>query len=464
MRILLVNPPLTGSERYGRYASAGSYLPPLGLGYLAAMIEARHEVRILDAAAEELTIDETVTEARKFGPDVVGLTVIAATFNRAVAVCALIKESTPSVVTVLGGPHPTACPDACLAHAAVDIVAIGEGERTFSDLVEAVASRADFSAVDGIAFKRAGAASFTPRRGREDLDTLPFPARHLLPMDRYRPSAMHYRALPAYSVVCGRGCPYRCTFCSCAKVFAGKVTVRSPENVAAEARMLKERWGARELLFWDDTFGLSEAWTRRLCDLLRPLGVAWSAWMRVDLVTPEILREMARSGCWHVSYGVESGNQRVLDGIRKGFQVEDVRRAFRWTHEAGMEARGTFVLGLPGDDLASMHDTVELAVEIEADYASFQLLTPYPGTELWDDAERLGTFLSRDLDRYTIWNPVWVPTGLTSAELTHAHQRAYRRFYLRPGYVLRRLRAVRSLEDLKRNLRGAASVIGLGRS
>jgi anaerobic magnesium-protoporphyrin IX monomethyl ester cyclase len=273
---------------------------------------------------------------------------------------------------------------------------------------------------------------------------------------------MHYRRLPALSVVCGRGCPYRCTFCSCAKVFSGKVTVRSPENVADEVRMLKEKWGAKELLFWDDTFGLSDAWTLRLCELLRPLDVAWSAWMRVDLVSPEVLREMARSGCWHVSYGVESGNQRVLDGIRKGFQVKDVRNAFRWTHEAGMEARGTYVLGLPGDDVASMRDTVELAVETEADYASFQLLTPYPGTELWDEADALGTFLSRDLDRFTIWHPVWVPRGMTEAQLSSAHRRAYRRFYFRPSYVLRRLRAVRNLEDLRRNVRGALSVIGLG--
>jgi radical SAM superfamily enzyme YgiQ (UPF0313 family) len=125
-----------------------------------------------------------------------------------------------------------------------------------------------------------------------------------------------------------------------------------------------------------------------------------------------------------------------------------------------MEARGTFVLGLPGDDVASMKDTIDLAVEIEADYASFQLLTPYPGTELWDDAERLGTFLSRDFDRYTIWNPVWVPTGLTARELVAAHRAAYRRFYLRPGYVWRRLRAIRSIEDLRRNLRGALSVLG----
>jgi radical SAM superfamily enzyme YgiQ (UPF0313 family) len=464
MRFLLINPPLSGAERYGRYAQAGSYLPPLGLAYLAAMLEGRHEVRILDAAAEELTLDETLARVREFDPAVVGITVIAATFGRAVTLCDRVKQASPGVVTVLGGPHPTACPDACLAPPSVDVVAIGEGEQTVAELADALAGQQDLGGVRGIGFKRDGAAVFSARRARADLDALPLPARHLLPMERYMPSAMHYRRLPAHSVVCGRGCPYRCTFCSCAKVFAGKVTVRSPENVAAEAKVLKERWGARELLFWDDTFGLSDEWTRRLCELLRPLDVSWSAWMRVDLVSPEILREMARSGCWHVSYGVESGNQRVLDGIRKGFKIQDVRNAFRWTHEAGMEARGTFVLGLPGDDIASMRDTVELAVEIQADYATFQLLTPYPGTELWDEAERLGTFLSRDLDRYTIWNPVWVPTGLTAAELTKAHRGAYRRFYLRPSYILRRLRAVRSVEDLRRNVRGAMSIVGLGGS
>lgn len=460
MRILLVNPPLSGEERYGAFAGSGTYLPPLSLAYLAAAVEGAHDVRVLDAAAEERSLGSTLEMIRSHRPELVGVTTIAATFRRAVAICEAVKAADPSIVTVLGGPHPTACPAESLAPAAVDVVVVGEGEATFAELAAALSRAEELDGVRGIGFKREGRATFTGPRPRAELDALPFPARHLLPMDRYRPSAMHYRELPAYSVVCGRGCPYRCTFCSCAKVFAGQVTVRSPENVVAEVRLLVERWGAREILFWDDTFGLSERWTRRLCELLRPLGVAWSAWMRVDLVTPDVLREMARSGCWHVSYGVESGNQRVLDGIRKGFRLQDVRDAFRWTHEAGMEARGTFVLGLPGDDAASVRDTIELAVEVDADYASFQLLTPYPGTELWDDAERLGTFLSRDLDRYTIWNPVWVPSGMSERELVAAHAAAYRRFYLRPSYVWRRLRAIRSLEDLRRNVRGALSVLG----
>jgi radical SAM superfamily enzyme YgiQ (UPF0313 family) len=221
------------------------------------VVEGRHEVRILDAAAEELTPEATAAEILRWRPELVGITTIAATFRRAVALCEVLKAASPPIVTVLGGPHPTACARESLAPKAVDVVVVGEGEATFSELAATLSRTEDLGAVLGLGFKRHGAPVFTGPRPRAVLDALPFPARHLLVMDRYLPSAMHYRKLPAHSVVCGRGCPFRCTFCSCAKVFAGKVTIRSPENVAAEVRILKERWGTRELLFWDDTFGLS---------------------------------------------------------------------------------------------------------------------------------------------------------------------------------------------------------------
>lgn len=461
MRVLLVTPPMSGKERYGRLSLAGTYLPPLGLAYLAAAVEGRHDVRIVDAEILGWDVDEVAAEVARWRPAVVGITAVFPSMARALELCRAVRARSPGVTLVLGGPHPSAAPADALVEGTVDAVVIGEGEATFAALLDALERGAPLEDVPGLALPSAAGPRMTGARARlRDLDALPFPARHLLPMARYRPSPAHYRRLPAFSVICGRGCPWRCTFCSCAKVFRGAYAVRSPENVAAEVRHLVERWGAREILFWDDTFGLSRGWTLRLAELLRPIGIGWSAWMRADLAEPEVLAAMAEAGCWHVSYGIESGNQEVLDGIHKELDLEQVRAAFRRTHQAGMEARGTFVLGLPGDTPATMRQTVDLAIEVGADFAQFQFLTPYPGTELWDDLPAHGTRLTRDPSRHTIWQPVFVPRGATAAELRAAHRDAYRRFYLRPGYVVDRLRRIRTLGDLGRYARGAWSVLG----
>lgn len=464
MRVLLVAPPMTGEERYGELAGAGTYLPPLGLAYLAAAVRDRHQVRILDAEVEGRSEAQVVEEVLRHQPDVLGVTVVTPALPRVEAICAAVKARRPATRIVLGGPYPSACPLETLACGAVDLAVVGEGEATFAELLDALEAGRPLDGVAGLALRRDGRPALTaPRQRVEDLDALPWPARDLLPMARYRPSPLHHREAPAFSVVCGRGCPWRCTFCSCAKVFRGRYTVRSPASVAAEVGALVQERGAREILFWDDTFGLTRDWTLELCERLAPLRVGWSAWMRVDLVEPDVLRAMRRAGCWHVSYGVESGNQAVLDGIRKGFTVQAVKDAFRWTRAAGLEARGTFILGMPGDTWDTMMETIALAIEARADYAQFQYLTPYPGTELWDTIDRHGRRLTTDPARHTIWQPVFVPHGLTEPQLREAHRLAHRRFYLRPGYVLERLRRLRSLSDLHRHVRGALTVLGYAR-
>lgn len=466
MKILLITPPQSGEERYNSLAGSGTYLPPLGLAYLAAILEEdRHQVQILDGSVLPLAPEDIKKELRSFNPELVGLSVITPTAYRAFELCAVIKQMNPATVTVLGGPHPSALPRETLQHADVDIVVVGEGENTIRELARLLEQGSDVSSCAGIGHKKEGKLLFTtPRERITDLDGLPLPARHLLPMERYRPSVLHYKRMPALSIMCSRGCPYRCTFCSCAKVFRGKVTWRSPENIIEEIRLLIARYGAREVLIWDDNFGLSRPWVMRFCELLKPLNVIWSAWMRVDRVDREILNSMADSGCWHISYGVESGNQRVLDTIKKGFTLEQVKAAFRMTHDAGMEARGTFMLGLPNDTWESMMQTIDLAIEIDADYAQFQFLTPYPGTELWEMSPMYGTLDTPDLSKYTIWFPVFIPHGLTKEKLVQAHRLAHRKFYFRPRYIFKKLLQLRTWEDVKRNYRGALSVIELLRA
>lgn len=460
MKILLISPPQPGAARYGKLAAAGSYLPPLGLASLAAMVREAHEVRIVDGTVEAVTLDDLEKIIDQWRPAVVGIMTLTSTFYTANALCAAAKRVDSTIVTVLGGAHPSAQPSESMADPAVDVVVVGEGEETFRELIQALEERTALASVAGLYLRQGEAVIPTaPRRPIDRLDDLPWPARDLLPMQLYHPSPMNYRKLPAFSVMCGRGCPYQCTFCSCSKVFPGRMRLRSPENVIAEIRMLVDRFGAREILIWDDLFGISRPWTLRFCELIAPLGLSWSAWMRVDTVDPDLLGIMAQTGCWHISYGVESGNQRVLDSIRKQITLEQVRSAFAWTHEAGMEARGTFIFGFPGETPATMRETIDLAIAIDADYAQFQLLTPYPGSALWETTQ--GERRNDNLAQYTIWFPVYVPEGMTATQLVQTQREAYRRFYLRPSYVLRRLRSIRSFADLRRNLVGGLSVLRL---
>lgn len=459
MKVLLVFPPQLGEERYGKFARAGSYLPPLGLLYLAAAIEKNHEVRIVDGSTEHVTEKTILQIMKEWQPQVVGITSHTPTFYRAIHICKIAKELNPEIKTVIGGPHATACPDDTIRSEYVDVAVVGEGEKILINLLAAFQDKKVLDGVKGIYYKKGTSIiSNGPEERIINLDSLPLPARHLINLKDYRPSVMHYKKLPAFSVMCGRGCPFGCTFCSCAKVFKRKVTVRSKESVFDEIKYLITNYGAREIMFWDDTFAINKNWVLGLCELLKTLNITWSCWMRVDQVSEDMLKKMSESGCWHISYGVESGNQKVLDTIKKGFTLQQVRDAFRWTHNTGMEARGTFILGLPSETWDTMMDTINLAIEIKSDYAQFQLLTPFPGTELWDVVNEFGETPIKDLSKYTIWFPVFVPKGLTQEELMKALKLAYRKFYFRPNYIVHTLKKMGSLQDLKRNLIGVTSL------
>ena len=463
MKILLVFPPMLGEERYGGLTKVGSYLPPLGLLYLASALENKHHIKIIDGTIENITVEDIGKEVETWHPDVVGVCTYTPTLYRAMATLDLVKRINPAILTVLGGPHATACPQDSMKNPNVDVCVVGEGEKTFSELLDVYEKDRNIDAlhsVRGILFRKNSEILANPPRERiTNLDELPFPARHLIDITRYRPSVLHYKRSPAFPIVCGRGCPFRCTFCSCSKVFKGRVTIRTPENVLEEVKQVMEKYGAKEIMFWDDTFGLYENWTYKLCELIKPLKITWSCWMRVTTVNPEILKKMAESGCWHISYGVESGNQKVLDTIKKHCTLDQIKNAFTWTHNTGMEARGTYILGLPNDTWESMMDTINIAIETKADYAQFQLLTPYPGTELWETATQYGEFAIKDFSKYTIWFPVFVPKGLTQEQLVKAHRFSYRKFYFRPAYIWQRIKSINSWLDVKRYFMGVQGLV-----
>jgi len=288
---------------------------------------------------------------------------------------------------VLGGPHATVYPQRVMNESPViDYVVRGEGEETFLALVQALdAGGKDVGTIQGLTFRLRGEIISTPDRALiQDLDSLPFPARHLFELGRY--GLCTPEGQPMFTLLSSRGCPYNCAYCF--KGIVGRTyRQRSPDNILSEIRQVIEQYGARNFYFIDDLFTIDLRRLHLIADQLitEKLDIRWQCLGRVDRVNAEVLRKMYLAGCRRIHYGIESGNQGILQRIGKGIQLEQVRKAVRWAKEAGLQVKGYFMLGLPGDTEQTMQQTVDLAIELDLDEAMFSLTTPFPGTRLWEE-------------------------------------------------------------------------------
>lgn len=452
--IVFVYPPLKRGEVYGPYENAENVLPPIGLASLAAVCrEAGKKVSIIDAVAERLSLEETARRVVALRPAAAGISAATVAIENAALLAGLVKKGLPGTPILVGGPHVTAVPEKTLSlFNAIDIAVIGEGERTILDLLDALGRGGDLSAVQGIAFRNGGGVTVTPPRPFiEDLDSLPMPAYDLLPdlARLYRPAAHNFKRLPSTSMLTSRGCPGRCIFCDL-KTFGNRCRRNSIPYTMRVVEYLTGTFGIRDLRIPDDTFVISKKHVLAFCDelLARGLDVSWSCQARVNLVDPELLRAMRRAGCWQIDYGIESGSQKIMDTLRKGITREQALRALRWTRDAGIQTKGYFMLGSPGETPETIRETIAFAREAALDSFQVSFFTPFPGSPVYDEIARHGV-LEEQWGSMSIWNPVFVPRGMTKAELVDASRRALRSFYLRPRTILRYLTRIRSLGGLR---------------
>jgi radical SAM superfamily enzyme YgiQ (UPF0313 family) len=352
-----------------------------------------------------------------------------------------------------------------------DVGVVGEGEMTLLELVRRVEDKGSLAKVDleqikGLAFRQDGRIVMTPPRERiQDLDSLPHPARHLLPpLSAYRPTPASYRKLPLAVMMTSRGCPYGCTFCD-RGVFGNLVRAHSPERVLDEIEELIQRYGAREIRFFDDTFTISRKRVVRICEMIieRKLRFPWTCLTRVNTVDRDLLQLMKEAGCWQVLYGLESGDPRMLKILNKGSSVEQNAQAVQWAFEVGLGVRGDFIIGTPGETMESLENTLAFTKRLKLDYAHFNKFVPFPGTELYERLVAEGyQFDSRNLppivDHAAI---LYVPNGLTRRQVKDFLDRAHREFYLRPSHVIRRLLRTGSWDELIGQAKGALAVVGL---
>lgn len=478
MDLVLIYPPVTVEERYARGVgkSIGGNLPPLGIASLAAFVrEKGYLVDVVDSFSLDFQNEDIVRKVEMLKPKVVGFSALTMNYHRALACAQQVRTAFPDILVVLGGHHATIMPREIVRDAdCFDLIVISEGELTLLDILQKYKSlgfqRARLlenfdllSRISGIAYRgRQGVVVNEKRELIEDLDSLPFPARDLLPMHKYIPLPNQYLRLPVVHMTAIRGCPFSCSFCSNNAVFGRKIRAISPQRVVDEIEHVMNVYGAREISFWDDTMTANRKWIEEFCDeiIRRSIDVTWTGYSRVDTIDLPLLKKMKAAGCWNLFYGFEAGDQKLLNNISKGITLEQIRQANQWTKESGIEVRGSFMLALPGETPALAQKTIDFAKELNPDYAQFSLTTPYPGTKLWEEAEKYGT-LYKDFRDYQMWSPVFVPCGYKSKdEILQIEKKAVREFYLRPAFIFNCIRKIRNLEDIKRYFKGLRVLMG----
>ncbi len=435
---------------------------PLGLAYCAAALEARgHSVTILDlvhAPRPMATLRRLLTE-RPF--DLVGVSVVTSHLTQATEVSRMARALAPRATVVWGGAHPTVMPRETASRPEVDIAVIGEGERVLADLADDP-SRRD---LPGLAFRRGDEVVTTdPPEPIADLDALPLPARHLVPMESY---LRYWYSLDAVSprmrgtsIMGSRGCPYRCSFCqpTLSMLFGRRVRTRSPASIAAELAHLKATYGIQGFMFEDSTFVLNRRWVLEVCEAVKPLHLVWCCNIRADLVDEDLLAAMHEAGLRKVNIGIESGVQRILDeAYQKQITLDDVGRVVAASRRLGIKVQGYFILGVPIETKEDMRETIRYAVSLDIDDAVFDIATPFPHTHMY---EKWSAYVTADFPEFDCFHKSVFRNlhGVPARWIERQKKLAYYRFYLHPRRLPYTARMVLSPTGLGRTLMKARRV------
>lgn len=467
MKVLLVNPPqqnMVTNNIPSIVDEERGYNPPLGILYVAAHARENtpHEIMVVDAVVEELDYPALKARIASLRPDVVGVTATTFTLVDAVETVRIAKEISRDIVVVLGGPHPYIYPEESINLPGVDFLVIGEGEAVFSALLNNLHDREALKKVRGLVFREGETVVNTGMPPLvDDLDLLPFPARDLTPYGKYY--SLIANTQPVTTMITSRGCPYRCLFCD--RPHLGKrFRPRSAMNVVDEMEGCA-KMGIREFLIYDDTFTINKKRVLDICKGIKDRGlkIGWDVRARVDTVNPEMLKAMKDAGCERIHYGVEAGTPEVIETLRKGITLAQVKTVFKETKEAGISILAYFMIGSPGETRQQVRESMRLAKELDPDYLHLSITTPFPETDLYRLGFEKGV-LKEDYWREFARSPkkgfipsVW-EEHLTREELIEMLHDGYKEFYLRPGYIWKRLKEIRSVSDFKAKARAGLKV------
>ena len=435
MKITLVNPP------YPPNAHSHPPFIPLGLAYLGAVAEKEgHQVTVIDCQGEKLTYDTFRQRIKQVPSDVVGVTSTTLLYNSAKTIMEIAREEQPNAITMIGGSHVSFWDENALNESpAIDIIVRREGELTFLELLQRIEAKMNFEGVLGTTFRGSDGKIIRneDRPFLHDLDSLPSPAYHLLPLNSY-----HRMGKTIFPIVTSRGCVQWCDFCSTVRMFGRGYRVRSPKKVVDDMEMLHNKYGQSQFTFYDDAFTVNRQHTLEMCADIkaRKLDVTWDCETRVDAVDKELLEKMHDAGCITIWFGVESGSERILDQMHKKIKPEGVRAAFKMAQKAGMMTIASAVIGFPGETEETAWETINFINSLNPDDIGFYVATPYPGTPMYEQVVKNGWLRITDFNKYDTATPTFETPELSMEKIREIKYKAHQKFYLRPSYVFKMMR------------------------
>ena len=432
----------------------GKKLPPIGLMYVASALEkAGFEVQMLDNYLMKKPTQEVAEIVAKTQPVIVGITCGSATYPRTVETAKAIKAAKPDCRIVVGGWHASYMPDSLLANPEIDYVVMGEGERAITQLATAITSGNQTQAltIPGVACRKKGNLIKNPPQFIENMDEIPYPARHLLPLEVYDRTIEFLDAKPADVMSISRGCVFNCGFCETRKLWGNICRGFSPKRVIGEIQDLKQRYGTKGIYFINDNFTLRKEATTELCKLMieQKLDLEWVCDTRVDLVNNELLSLMSKAGCKTIWFGVESASPRVLKRIGRNTTPEQVEAAFKLCKKNGIKTACSFMLGLPDETLADMEASLKFAKKIDPDWCQFNTFIAYPDSKLYNELLESGKYTKLDEFLLAVKSDEY-----TYEQLQDLQRRFFKEFHMTPRQILKRVKREGAWNFAKRRLTG----------
>lgn len=441
-KVLLINPTCASFYQDTKIKVAAMYSPPLNLATLAGqLLKDNHSVKILDLNLTTDPMSALKDEILSFHPDYIGVTFTTPLFNQAALIVENVKKIKPDVIAIAGGAHSTAMPEEVLLNSKFDIVVEAEGDFTLSEII----SGRSLKDIKGIVYKNNG--SILRNASREfisNLDQLSFPAWDLIDVDKYKTTDLMTKANPAGWIETSRGCVFGCCYCN-KKVFGRNFRIKSPERVVDEISIMLSK-GFKEVHIADDCFTTNLERAKKICRLIleRNLKFYWApvTGIRIDTVDEELLKLMKQAGCYRLYFGIESGNQKILDNIGKGITLDKIRQVIGWCRKNKLETVGFFMLALPGETPQTMQDTIDFAKELNLDLAKVTVTFPLPGTKLFDDLKEQGLIKNAEWSEYNLYLPaknVYNHPNLDWDTVDKYFNKFYRKFYLNPYFIAKRI-------------------------
>jgi len=436
--------------------SAQGIYPPLGLAYIGAVLEkGGHEVKILDCKALNLSSEETSNYIKKYNPVVVGITAMTSTIKGSLEAAQLAKNA--GAIVVVGGPQLSAFPKETLSYEYIDYGIIGEGEYAMLELVNWLDFKnINITKIKGLVFKLNDKIIVNEPAIIDNLDSLPMPARHLLPMEKYN---CVITKTPFTTMISSRGCPYQCGFCF-KQPSDKKVRFRNTSDVVDEIEHLVTKYNVKEIMFYDDTLTLKRSHIESICNeiIKRNIKIEWEAPTRINNVDEKLLKLMNKAGCIRLRYGVESGDETILKLMRKQITIPEVKNVFKWTKQAGIETYAYFIIGYASETPNTIRKTIDLAKQLNSDWTMFTVATPYPHTHLYQLAVEQGLIKEDYWSNFTL-GKVEERIPYFVADADKWIKKAYKEIYLSPGFIFKKLGKLNSWDSIKKYIRGAYGII-----